>query len=265
MSSGNNAEHSTVCGWKSRLDRAHPGWSGYTVLLDGLPDTRFPTPTDLNRLCPVGAVGGGGQPLRFQAADELPGADYERTIFETGGVPTREENWHDLFNALVWCLLPQLKASLNAVHYRHLDDHGAGRRGRVRDALTLLDESGVIVSGPESSLLEALAARDWNRAFVTLRGTWRDVRVLVCGHAILEKLLSPYKALTAHALYLHAPEPLSTGRIDQLLAEALEAGDLMGSPRDLSPLPLMGIPAWWPNGGQDAAFYADSGVFRPPS
>ena len=75
-------------------------------------------------------------------------------------------------------------------------------RAGQRDALTLLDESGVIVAGDAPELLAALTARDWRRAFVSLREEWRRVRVVVCGHAILEKLLQPYKSLTAHALLL---------------------------------------------------------------
>ena len=90
-----------------------------------------------------------------------------------------------------------------------------------------------------------------------------DTQVLVCGHAILEKFLDPYKALTAHALYLHSSEPMPIPEIDGLLAETLLSGELLSGPGDLSPLPLMGIPGWWPAGPQDEAFYSDEGVFRP--
>ena len=47
------------------------------------------------------------------------------------------------------------------------------------------------------------------------------------------------------------------------LADRLRGGDLLDVTKDLSPLPLMGVPGWW-GGGQDEAFYADKDVFRPP-
>ena len=37
---------------------------------------------------------------------------YEQNIFETGQVPTRQQNWHDLFGGFIWCLFPKTKARL---------------------------------------------------------------------------------------------------------------------------------------------------------
>jgi hypothetical protein len=196
--------------------------------------------------------------------------DYERHVFETGEVPTRAGDWHDLFNALAWCRWPRLKAAMNALHYRHLEDGEGGRRGPVRDALTLLDESGALVVSGEPALLEALAGRCWYEAFVGLRGAWEQSRCLLCGHALLEKLRAPYKGITAHALLLLVDTPDVDGgdgrllpRLDAAVAGALLDGCLDAGPAVLSPLPLAGIPGWWP-APQDAEFYADRRVFRPP-
>lgn len=251
--------------WKSRISIEHPCWSGFRELLGRLDDGVFPNPAQLSNLLPDGLTSAAGRPVQFVPSEDIPGAPYEKCIHETGQVSTREESWHDLFNALVWCRLPNLKVAMNALHYRHLAEESGGRRGRQRDALTLLDESGVIVTGSHGGVLEALAARDWQQAFVGFREAWaEEIRVVVCGHAILEKFLDPYKALTAHALYLHSEEPMRTGDIDELLADALLSGGLLAGPGDLSPLPLMGVPGWWPSGPQDEFFYADQGVFRPP-
>ena len=249
--------------WKAAIDRGHPGWEGYGALLDALPTSAFPTPGQLTRLLGPAVRTRAGGAVRFVPAAQLPGVDYERHIHETGEVATRE-NWHDLCNALVWCRLPRLKAALNALHYDHLGEQGGGRRGPQRDALTLLDESGVIVAGDAPDLLAALTARDWRRAFVSLREEWRRVRVVVCGHAILEKLLQPYKSLTAHALYLPASERLPDAALEARLESALLGEGRLRSPADLAPLPLMGIPGWWTSGDQDGRFYADRAVFRPP-
>jgi len=221
-------------------------------------------------LLPEGVVGGGGKRLRFVEAEQVPGVEYERHVFETGEVPTRDGSWHDFYNALAWCRWPRLKAAMNAVHYRHLDEAGDGRRGAVRDALTLLDESGALVVSRDAALLEALAARDWQRAFLGLRERWSESVCLLCGHALLEKLRAPYKAVTAHALLLRIPaadrisDPGLLRRLDAALAEALLAGVLLPDATRFSPLPLAGVPLWWSAAPQDEAFYADRGVFRPP-
>lgn len=233
-------------------------------MLEALPGPEFPQTGHLDALLPRQAVSGSGARIRFVPASRLPAVNYEKHIYESGEVSTRDASWHDLFNALVWCRLPHLKSAMNRLHYRHLDEGQEGRRGRMRDALTLLDESGVIVTGTNSAVLDALRARDWNRAFVNHRNAWRkELNVLVCGHAILEKFLQPYKSMTAHALYLGVDHLPQAKELDIQLASALLEGDMLRSPSDLSPLPLMGIPGWWPEGPQDADFYADRDVFRP--
>ena len=248
-----------------------PWWDDYRPLLEQLGGAGMPGTQRLNELLPRGTVSGGGERLRFVPASRIPGVDYEKHIFETGEVSTREDNRHDLFNALAWCRLPKLKAVMNALHHAHLGEQYEGRRGPQRDALTLLDESGAIVISRERALLEALSERDWQRAFVELRQGWAaNTRVVICGHALLEKLLTPYKAITAHVLLMHtdsSPARLHEEgfvvRLDERLADQLHQG-LCRSPADLSPLPLMGMPRWWPVAEQDAAFYGDREVFRPP-
>ena len=249
--------------WKASIVTSHPCWAGYRMLLDALPEGPLPGPAQLNRLLGPAARTRSGHAVRFVPADHLPGVDYERHIHETGEIPTRA-NWHDLGNALVWCRLPRLKAALNALHYEHLDEQAGGRRGAMRDALTLLDESGVVVIGDAPVLFDALRAHDWSRAYVALRGAWQAVRVVVCGHAILEKFLEPYKALTAHALYLTAAGHPDDAALDCRLESALLEERRLTAPGDLQPLPLMGIPGWWTGGAQDIGFYADRAVFRPP-
>ena len=251
--------------WKSHIDLKHPCWEGYRVLLNCLPDDGFPDPETLDRLLPPGQAGAGDKRIRFRPAAELPGVAYEKHIFETGEVSTREKNWHDVFNALVWCRFPYLKTAMNEVHYRHLAEEKGGRRGDRRDALTLFDESGVIVFSGDEALLSALSERNWQAAFLDRREAWKEAGVMVCGHAILEKFLAPYKSLTAHALLLPLSEPACVAGVDGMLAEGVRNGSLLQSPRDLSPLPLMGIPGWWGGGEQDEQFYADRDVFRIPT
>ena len=196
--------------------------------------------------------------------------DYENHIYRQGEVSTRENSWHDLFNALIWCRFPALKVAMNAVHFRELDAGGEGRRGKQRDALTLFDESGIIVCSSNQTILDAMARRDWNHVFRSKAGAWEDeISLFVVGHALLEKFLRPYKAITAQALLIELDGALmkqsradKLNVLDDLVAERLLAGSMLESPACLSPLPLMGIPGWWPGGGQDDDFYDDRKVFR---
>jgi len=250
--------------WKSQIDTCLPCWDGYRELLGQLSAGSFPDTGALNCLLSREASSRSGAAIRFVLASLLPGVPYEKHIYETGEVSTRENSWHDLFNALAWCRLPMLKAAMNARHYEEIDQERGGRRGKLRDALTLLDESGVIVAGSNTDVLQALVSRDWTSAFVTHRAAWRsELQVLICGHALLEKFLNPYKSMTAHALILHTTHQVSLEQLDRQLGAALGDRRFFDSPAGLSPLPLMGIPGWWPVGEQRDDFYADRDVFRP--
>ncbi len=187
-----------------------------------------------------------GQVLRFvpQSALEQSQA-YEDFIAREAAVPTRD-NWHDALNGLVWLRWPELKARLNALHQQGLQcAAGEGRRGSLRDALTLFDENGVWLEAP-AALGEALRQRHWRRLFIELRPLWAQARLHLLGHALLEKLMRPRKPICAHVLL---QDPL-----------ALQAQDWAGKP--FCPLPVLGMPGWWP-ANEDPQFYGDEQVFRP--
>jgi Protein of unknown function (DUF3025) len=209
------------------------------------------------------------KPLRFVAQSALPAElAYEAHVAATGEVPTRA-NPHDFFNALIWCAFPRIKAQLNAMQAREIDLHGIqAARGGLRDALTLFDENAVLFASTNPVHADALRAFDWHTLFVARRAEWaQQVEAVAFGHALLEKLARPYKAITAHAWVVAVPAayfswPLA-GRIawlDQCVAGQL--GAALRSPRDLTPLPVLGVPGWWAE-NTDPGFYADRMVFRP--
>jgi hypothetical protein len=200
-----------------------------------------------------------GAPVRFAAADAAGGAAYETHIARTGEVPTRD-NRHDFFNALVWLALPRTKARLNSLQAEAIAAAGvAERRGPLRDAATLLDENGVLLVTEREDLVDALRRHDWHGLFVVNRGAWgTDIRPLVFGHALMEKLTAPYKGITAHALPVPLPAVAAPGAIDARVAVSLDA---TLSPGRLLPLPVLGIPGWADN--DDVTYYDDSSVFRP--
>jgi hypothetical protein len=195
----------------------------------------------------------------FVAASSLPpGEAYETSVARTGSVPTRD-NLHDFFNGLVWLRFTRAKRRLNELQAAEIARAGVGpQRGAVRDALTLFDENGAVLAAPPA-LWEALQARDWRRLFVDLRPLWSETAVMVFGHALLEKLVSPRKELTAHIWRANAPAD-SADSLDSWLAGQLTATRLAA--KTFTPLPLLGIPGWWP-GIQDFSFYDDPLVFRP--
>jgi hypothetical protein len=265
-------------GWFAALDLSLPYWQGYRQLILRLQDGNsqgagLPSAAQLQSLLPGPVPNRLGRPVTFVASREIPAVRYEEHIFRTGEVSTRENNWHDLFNALVWARFPRLKAAINALHFQQIHCRQDSRRGALRDALTLFDECGVVVISSNEVALGALAQRDWQRAFRQQAELWgHDIQVVICGHALLEKFLLPYKALTAHALLLRldARDAAAAWRelplwLDRQMAASLLAGRWLRSTADLSPLPLMGIPGWWRQSQQDEPFYADRGVFRPPA
>lgn len=213
-----------------------------------------------------------GLPLQFIPQENLPdGVAYEAHISATGQVPTRE-NLHDFFNALVWLTFPQIKRQLNALQAAQIASLGIGKsRGPARDAATIFDENSalLVVADSESGkgLTDALRAHAWQAAFIGQRALWgREAEVWSFGHALMEKLVHPYKAITAHTWVVSAPLEFfswewETRRawLDAQVAEQLRTQVL--STAAYTPLPVLGIPGWWAQ--QDAAFYADTNVFRP--
>ncbi len=203
---------------------------------------------------------GGTAPVRFVPQDALPaGRPYEQFIFDTRQCPVRA-GLHDFFNGLVWMRFPRTKLALNALQAAAIAEAGiGGRRGPVRDAVTVFDENGALLDAPEA-LWTALLAREWRRLFVDLRPRWAEARLVVFGHALLEKLAqSPRKDLTAHVW--REPAPLaSLEDADAWLAARCRAGELAAKP--FTPLPVLGVPGWWA-GNENFSFYDDSHVFRP--
>lgn len=221
-----------------------------------------------------------GLPIRFVAQEQLPpGVAYEAFIGATGQVPSRE-NLHDFFNALMWLALPQVKIALNAIQASEItraaqsaeqsaeqatpSAPSGGRRGRVRDAATLFDESAALVLVADPALESALRAHQWDELFQSRRASYgKQWQVIVFGHALLEKLVSPYKAITAHAWVVEIRDQAALAQADLNVTAAMVAEQLKQglSKTRMTPLPLAGVPGWWP--GQDQAFYADAQVFRP--
>ena len=213
-----------------------------------------------------------GQAIRFVPQADLPeGLAYEAFIGATGCVPTRE-NLHDFFNGLVWQTFPRIKRELNALQAAQIAQAGVGKsRGPARDAATIFDENAALLVVRDGdagrALVDDLRAHRWRAALFDSRAMFgRDVELWLFGHALMEKLVAPRKAITAHVRVLFVADDFFAldreGRrdwIDGAVSNAIVAEGL--STAGFTPLPVLGVPGWWPD--QDEAFYLDETVFRP--
>jgi hypothetical protein len=199
-------------------------------------------------------------PVQFVPQGELPaGEAYESYIFRSGCCPTRE-GLHDFFNGLAWLQFPQTKRRLNQLHVTQIEQTGIQPvRGPARDGLTVFDENAAFLQAPDA-LWDALAAKDWQQLFVDLRPLWAQAHLVLFGHALMEKLVSPRKAITAHVYRAQAAID-SIANLDAWMAADLSADKLASKP--FAHLPVLGVPGWWP-ANEDPAFYDDASVFRLP-
>jgi len=205
----------------------------------------------------AGVVTASGRPVRFVPPAPAVGA-YELQVHETGKVPTRAENWHDLFNALAWLAFPRTKAALNALHAAEIPREG-GRRGRLRDMLTIFDEGGAIAVCGDPALEELIRGHRWRELFWDSRARVLEaLRLLVAGHAVLDKARDPWPGITCKAIFVD-----TSSDPDAAAASWLHAHAQGGTPRLLAPLPVFGYPGWLPQ-TDDPAFYDNERFFRPP-
>jgi hypothetical protein len=213
-----------------------------------------PTLECLNGLATArGLVTESGRPVRFvppSPADPY----YEVQVYETGRVQTRPRNRHDLFNALCWLAFPRTKARINALHAARIPRE-EGRRGRLRDLLTLFDEGGAIVQCDEPELERLAREHRWKELFWERREAVRSrLRALVIGHATLDTAGQPWPGITCKAIFVpRGADP------DAAAAEWL---DPARRPEELASLPVFGLPGWMPESDAEA-FYDDTRYFRP--
>lgn len=251
------------------------------------------------------------QPIRFvstsQSGQLAGGAaqarDYEMVVSQSGEVPTRAQGgaaWHDYFNALMWLAWPHTKRVINHRQAEEIGSRGiSGQRGALRDALTLFDEGAVLFVSEQRSAIEDLRQHNWRQLFVERRDQFgSQLRCVVIGHALLHKLMRPYKSICGHALPLQLPvvvsaqvPTLDTAGAHQARPAEVPAGGLHVSPAhriatalehqfgeldataaallasddfgkdSLAPMPILGVPGWWP-ANEQPEFYNDSQVFR---
>lgn len=256
--------------WNPDFAHLHPAFQQLQPVRCWEDATNWPSCEQLEQVLPAGLQAVSGQAIRFLPQDHtLLHADlyYEERIFQHGIVSTRP-NWHDFFNALMWGVFPQSKVQINARHADDITQLGK-KRSPQRDALTILDENGIIIAASRCELLQAMVDFAWQEVFWQQRAAWgQEIAGFIIGHALFEKLLTPYVGVTAHAVLMEVEDDFFTWELkqqqthlDKRLAASLQHGDLL-SPLSLNPVPVLGIPPWWA-ANESADFYQNTQYFRP--
>jgi len=230
---------------------SHPIFDPVRAWLERLKDSSLES---LNRLAEESKITTeSGKPIRFVPPSRFD-PYYEMQVFETGHVQTRAENRHDLFNALAWLAFPKTKARINAMHAAEIPREqrsNGGRRGRLRDMLTIFDEGGAIAACG-ADVADLVRQARWSELFLERH---RDLRIVVVGHAVLEQALAPHPGITCKVIFADPSRDLDTQAAGWLATQGR-------TPRDLPPLPVFGYPGWFPGSGK-AGFYEDERYFRP--
>jgi hypothetical protein len=257
----------------------NPAWHAlsplYRPLLEaaqtlGLFRPDWPGLDDYNCLlqsAPVPILTHSGKPVHCVAQADDP---YELRAYLSGEVQTRSENWHDLFNALVWYAFPRAKSAINLLHYRASLQQQGAQRGTARDVLTLFDESGVVVACDRDDLAELLTNHQWKSLFWQQRAELPShMEFFVFGHSLYEKALQPYIGMTGKTLvvpvapgFFALPPTQQLTELDAMLERHFLDAAALHSTASLGALPLLGVPGWWPD-NESETFYENTAYFRP--
>jgi hypothetical protein len=216
-----------------------------------------------------------GQKIQFLPDDEkLPAADlyYEERIGRTGIVCTRENNWHDFFNAMMWVMFPKIKQTISARHLHEISLQNSTKRTSVRDSLTHFDESGVIVAYSNADLMQQIVDHQWKQCFFESKNCWfQSIQPFILGHALYEKFLNPYIGLTGKALFVEVEQDFfgcskeeQIQQLDLAVFKILSETDILIKPKNFKPLPLLGVPGWYEENKQ-VEFYDNNKYFREKS
>jgi len=187
---------------------------------------------------------------------------YEQSIYLKGDVQTRHNNWHDFFNALIWMRFPEIKKLVNSLQYQDFFNQNkigkVKQRTVIQNQLAHFDECGVIVLSKSKELLNLLKNHQWHELFWTKREEVQSyMRFEIFGHALYEKALKPYIGFTGKALLIYCDDfnNIDSKAVNHINQNLINIKDL------LSPLPILGVPGWWPENNCEN-FYANTDYFR---
>lgn len=155
---------------------------------------------------------------------------YDARIDALGLLPTREANYHDFFNAMVWATFPLSKAAIaarqHAIWQRELEPMFAqlpSRRTREQDALAMLDEGGLLVTASPSIEAELRARCEaGDEAWLRAQRKTNAVQSFVFGHALHEHMVSTDALIRANPIVVltHAHEDVDAALASDMASPA---------------------------------------------
>jgi hypothetical protein len=191
----------------------------------------WPTLSELSQLTDMRCEQDQGVPRR--RGERLRADLYDARIAQRGVLPTRPNNWHDLFNAVTWAAFPYAKRALHARQYRRLCERVPerferlpGERTTEQSALTQVDEGGLLIALPEprfSQAAELLTERLQQLSLARTPLTQAHLAPLgasarIFGHALHEHLALGARVPRAAVLLL----PCASAELDTTLTEWLD-------------------------------------------
>jgi len=263
-------------------------FSDLKILLKKSPLTHWPGCSGLMALMEKPVILSSGQPLSMHIQDDtlpFPEMGYEERVYKKGIISTREQNWHDLFNAFIWLLFPKTKILLNSLHMQELQHQCGKKRTPARDAITHLDESGIIIACSDENLLEDLKNHCWQQLFVENRNRWwshqrrksshqrpqqgnKSIGAFVFGHGMYEKSFKPFIGFTGKAYCIKVDtgfydnDKLTQYAIlDKQLCHDIQRHNTLSNSEHLSPIPILGIPGW-SDDNKAPEYYNNKNYFR---
>lgn len=212
----------------------------------------WPQLADLDRA--YAELAGGIAPLHFRAnvrkqdkraqGRVVLSALYDARISQSGEVPTRERDWHDLLNMLCFTTFPRSKRALHARQYACLAQRiepdmqrFPNTRTPEQDALTLFDEGGVVLAleAPAAAQLRAASERERDALCLSLSEA-RKLRVVPFGHALFEHLVEGLRCPGGCTQIIEVPElwaddAVFLSSLDHRLSEHITNPENFSSPR----------------------------------
>lgn len=197
---------------------------------------------------------------------------YAPQIYLKGELQIRDENWHDFFQLVSWRLFPESKAQINSMHLPHAQQRYQQKltsgRTQLENMLSQFDETGVVIVSDKPELLTLVKEFRWKELFWEKRDQLRQhFDCIVFGHGLLEKAINSYVGMTGKAILIDVESTFFESRpdkqvqhIDQQLT-GIFSGNVLTSPLDLCPFPVLGMPGWWHQ--QIEGYYDNQDYFRP--
>ena len=239
----------------------------------------WPELKDFNHLLSISAgplQSGNSKNLKFIKQSLKPATldqSYEIRIHQSGEILTRQNNWHDFFQVMIWCTYPQTKKLINAMHFSAIMERSNKKdfssiRSPIENTLTLFDECGAVIVSSNPEYFEMIKNHQWKKLFVTSRNAFNhEIKCFIFGHAMLEKALNPYSGMTVHSILIKVDNSFFSkkdtdqrNKIDEIACQYFRKNK-QPLTKNLQPFPVLGVPEWHPLNNAEE-YYNDETYFR---